>query len=144
MFVHDIHEQPTLTPTPPHTTHKKQLCQCTPQKHTHTHTAMPFAFTYRCYTPPRHTLSSLHTHTHTHTQTLPLAIPAAAAAAAVGRRADMVQCVVQCRVVVVVILCWEERSSLDGGDRHLIRLSLALPPLQHPPASSLSSLWGPG
>lgn len=35
----------------------------------------------------------------------------------------------------------KSRSSLDGGDRHLIRLFLALPPLQQPLAISLSSLW---
>lgn len=57
-----------------------------------------------------------------------------------GGRANRMQLTVQGSVVVVV-LCREEQSSLDGGDRHLIRLFLALPPLQQPLAISLSSLW---
>lgn len=60
-----------------------------------------------------------------HTQTLPFAIPWAGAVAAPGRQ-DTVSRTEECGVVVVVMLCWEDWSSLDGGDRHLIRLSLAL------------------
>lgn len=41
-------------------------------------------------------------------------------------RQDTVSRTEECGVVVVVMLCWEDWSSLDGGDRHLIRLSLAL------------------
>lgn len=101
----------------------------TPQKHTYT-SGYTSAFPHCFHTPPRHTASYAPlSHTLSAHTNLAFCYSLSWSSSSSTRQADRQDTVSrteECGVVVVVILCWEDWSSLDGGDRHLIRLSLAL------------------